>query len=123
MIELLSSAVEVGHCVIINDCDQPCGKLVAVVCHVQDDLVVAKYLSASIKMNVCKNRRPDLVMPVGRFGVKVVMVGDQYWCEKIGESTAVYPDGKHRPWQEYDEPHKQFWKPGVQHLAMGAILT
>ena len=98
--------VAVGHCVIINDVEQPCGRLVSVVVAVDGDVVVTKYLNADPVLTPYNktgvaNRR-ETVTPCGHFGVSVVVNSDgQYLCEPVAESRATYSDGDLRPWQEY----------------------
>jgi len=102
---LPASEVAVGHCVIVNDYDQTCGNLVAVVVAIEGDNVRTKYLSdwrAVDQMNKVGCINPAWrVTPVATFGVEVRVDADgRYWCERVGESSAEYPDGKRRLWQE-----------------------
>jgi len=99
MKELKSDAIAVGHCIIINDCDRPCGMLVAIICDIDEEYITARYLSNAVHMEQCSSRA-KYVTPIGAFGVKVCVEGHEYWCEKIGESSAKYPDGEPRMWQE-----------------------
>ena len=105
-IALLSSDIDVGHCVIVNDVEQPCGKLVAVVVAVDGDKVITKYLNADQQLTSYNKRgvtnRRETVTPCGSFGVEVRFEKSTgyYWCEPIREPKSTYPDGKIRPWQE-----------------------
>lgn len=102
-IELNATELKVGCCIIMNDVEQPCAKLIAVVTEIDVDSVVAKYLSGAKELKPyrkgCLNQIEN-VTPVGRFGVSVKYGDGQYWCEVVGESTATYRDGKPRQWQD-----------------------
>ena len=124
-IELLSTEVKPGHCVIINDCDNPGSRHVAVVTVVQPGMVRAVYLCAAIHMTECATTHPAEVMPLSRFGVRVVLCecSESYRCEpdKALPLTAVYPDGKTRQWQEHHTPPPfQVLKPTVRLIALKA---
>lgn len=100
-IELAADKLELGHCVIINDCDQPCAKLLAVVTEVREDKVVAQYLTKDVSMKQCWSSNPKHVTPANWFGVRVLVTSAGVCCLNGGESKATYPDGKARKWQEY----------------------
>lgn len=108
---LLASKVAVGHCVIINDCDCPTGRLVAVVTDVTTELVSARYLSTRTNIKICSSSWPEDVTPVNHFGLRVHLskCGTAFWCERDSSLPfiATYPDGKPRRWQEeYDPPQR-----------------
>lgn len=112
---LQGSAIEVGHCIILNDIEQPCGRLIAVVVDKTDDSVYCKYLSSDLcldqfnkskGMNIAINSGLHIMTPVEHFGVRIVCEKGpepKYWCEKVRSSYAKYPDGTDRQWQEYYE--------------------
>lgn len=118
---LLASAVALGHCVILNEVEQPCARQVGVVVGIEGDFVRTKYLCAdslftSYNKKGCLNPRAS-VTPLADFGVELRVDGDVYWCEVVGESRATYADGERRRWQEYGGPvRKRFCKE-----VMGAI--
>lgn len=99
--ELAASRVAIGHCVIINDCDRPYGRCVAVVTAVSLDGVTAEYLATSVNMAECFNSKTEHVTPVNAFGVKVFATNEWFGCEQVVNCTrAKYPDGGARHWQE-----------------------
>lgn len=119
---LLSSDIDVGHCVIVNDVEQPCGKLVSVVVSVAGDKVVTKYLNADQQLTSYNKKgvtnRRETVTPIGSFGVEVrVNEHNVYWCEPISESKATYADGERRPWQERGGIGKYTARPDVLRVA------
>lgn len=108
---LPASQVAVGHCVIANDTECPESKMVCVVTAVDGDNVRLQYLNADKMFDSYNKRRGWLsrathATPLATFGVSIAIEpnGNLYTCRKVGESQAVYLDGKHRPWQER-EPH------------------
>lgn len=102
LLELASEKIEIGRCVIIDDIDQPAAGNIAVVKSVTPERVTALYLSTRISMKECYGP-PGNVTPVGDFGVRVLMYGSKYWCERtVADSKATYRDGKPRGWQEPD---------------------
>lgn len=109
---LLSNKIAVGHCVIINHVEQPCGKLLSVITSFDKDTVTTKYLNADKTFNPykkgCTNRISE-VTPIGLFGVEVFvnLKTEEYCCQKtpFTESIAKYHDGKIRPWQEHGGAH------------------
>ncbi len=114
VLELPSSEIAVGHCVNLNDCEQPCGKLVAVITGMDDTFVRCKYLNAD-RMLSSYNAIGGMIVqltngihrltPIGLFGVRVMyQEGDEpcYWCEQVSSvSKATYRDGSPRQWQEF----------------------
>ena len=106
---LPASKIDVGHCVIVNRIEQPCGRLLAVITEVKDVTVRCKYLSIEKELspwNLDGGMEPGnlVVTPVNFFGVEVryEQSGKDivYWCDPVGESVATYSDGQIRPWQE-----------------------
>jgi len=110
----------VGDCVILNDCEKPCGEMVAVVIHVNefDRGYLCKYLNADPKFD--DFNRPGMqntlseATKIEDFGVVILrnnLDGDgrRYFCEQRRPSAAKYRDGKPREWQEWFGPF--LWKP------------
>lgn len=110
----------VGDCVILNDCDKPCGEMVAVVVQVNEDDqdYLCKYLNAAPKFDAFN--RPGMKTTLSEatkiedFGVVILRNnlgggGARYFCEQRRPSTAKYRDGKPREWQEWFGPF--LWKP------------
>lgn len=121
--ELAASRVAIGHCVIINDCDRPYGRCVAVVTAVSLDGVTAEYLATSVNMAECSNRKFQHVTPINSFGVRVFVDGNKFHCSSEGSfSAARYPDGGVRHWQE-SGPVKYDAKPLVLAKAKTANST
>lgn len=125
-VELPASKIEVGHCVILNDAEEPSGRMVCVIVDANDESVWCKYLNSDRMFDSFNNRRgmrilryPGLhdMTPLNVFGVRIfacyeagtntVHGGWRYCCERIGESTATYRDGHPRRWQER-EPFKHW---------------
>jgi len=113
-IQLPASEIAVGHCVNLNDCEQPCGKLIAVITQIDDVFVRCKYLNADRNLssyNALGGMIAQLsggihrLTPIGLFGVRVMyQEGDEpfYWCEQVSSvSNATYRDGSPRQWQEF----------------------
>jgi hypothetical protein len=97
---------ETGNCVILNDAERPCGEMVVVVVQVNEGRsdYLCKYLNADPKFDAF-NRPPmqttlSEATKVEDFGVCIRSNGKKYWCEKVGDSTATYRDGRPRYWQE-----------------------
>lgn len=102
---LPASKLELGHCVIANDLDRPCAKMVCVIVGFMASRVQLKYINKDPQFN--NHNRDDgffayreLVTPLNTFGVEIFSDGDEYWCEVTGESSAKYPDGVPRLWQD-----------------------
>ena len=113
-ITLPSSEIAVGHCVILNDHEQPCGRMVVVIVEIEGDIVYCKYLCNDVDLSTYNRRRgmaasvsgkSHRLTPISAFGVNVRLdlQTRNYWCEKVAESSATYRDGRPRRWQE-DEP-------------------
>ncbi len=112
MDELKASEIAVGNCIILNDVEMPSGKLVAVITEMNSDSFYCKYLNADSQLSSYNKGKGMLIRldgslhrptPVGRFGVRVLYDKTLrlYQCEKVGESSATYKDGKPRSWQEF----------------------
>lgn len=110
-IALLSNDIAVGHCVILNDVEQPCGRLVAVIMAIEGNTAFCNYLCADKDLS-SHNKKLGMAIaidggihnmtPVSKFGIEVKFcpqVGT-YCCERVGDSIATYRDGKTRKWQE-----------------------
>lgn len=111
---------QVGDTVILNDCDQPSGKMVAVVVKDDGTHYHCEYLNADQRFD-CYSKPP---MKAGRleratkteeFGVRLCAADGKYWCEQVVDSVARYPDGALRKWQEFGGPMKYVARP---HLAL-----
>ena len=108
---LPSSDIAVGHCVILNDVDQPCGRLVAVIMAIEGNVAYCNYLNADPLLS-SYNQKLGMAIeieggvhnltPVGKFGVEVNFYPQvkTYCCERISESVATYCNGAPRQWQE-----------------------
>ena len=102
---ILCDKVTVGSCIIVNEFDRPCARLVAVVTEIDHEKIVAQYLSNDVSLRTfSKNGVWGTflrVTPLWNFGVALhVNPKGEYWCEKKCDSIATYPDGSHRLWQE-----------------------
>lgn len=93
------SELAVGHCVIIDQCDKPSGKCVAVITKVIDGRVDAEYLCC--ESGKCFTSHPEVPTPVGLFGIQIVLKDSVYSCQVTGESGAQYRCGRERLWQEH----------------------
>lgn len=103
IIQLPASDVAVGHCVIVNEFDRPAGRFIAKITSINGPIVEAKYLHPSIKSsNATCVATKSQVMPVERFGVRVMTNNSVYWCERFGETEATYSDGEIRQWQDIE---------------------
>lgn len=121
LIELHASEVAKGHAVIVNDIDQPCSKLIAIVIEA-GDIVCARYLNADLGYDkLIKNPR-KYVTPVNDFGVKLYYDTEdgKYHTKVVSESVAKYPDGAERQWQARGADSIQR---GVEHLAITFALS
>jgi hypothetical protein len=100
---LACSEVAVGHCVILNDFDRPCNKLVAVITKIENGRVIARYLSNRTMMQEC-HALIDGVTPISQFGLSVITDGLFFWCaiNPTATPTATYPNGEKREWQAED---------------------
>ena len=122
---LPASEVAVGHCVIINHVEQPCGRLLAVVVAIEGELARVKYLNVesdltSYNVHGCLSSLEE-VTPANWFGVEVrIELADDgdvvYWCEPVGESRAKYHDGQTRLWQERGWRGRYVARPNVLKL-------
>ena len=106
---LPSSEIAVGHCVILNDIEQPYGRLIAVIMEMQGNIAFCNYLNADSRLSSFNKKLGMIVnpeewntTPVSKFGVEVSYCPEDgsYCCNRIGESVATYQDGKPRQWQE-----------------------
>lgn len=101
---------KVGDCVILNETEQPCGRLVCVVTGDADagGFYQCQYLNADPALNsYCnppmRNRLLKATL-VEDFGVDLLFKDGEYWCDPVRESVATYSDGSLRKWQEYGDP-------------------
>lgn len=111
----VARAFRVGDCVILNHCEQPCGKLVCVVVDDDGDFYHCQYLNADPAFDSYNDppmrNRLDRATKIETFGVVIRAANGEYWCEQRGDSRATYADGKTRPWQEYGGPLKYRTRP------------
>lgn len=118
-VELPASKIEVGHCVILNDFEEPSGRMVCVIADSDNWYVWCKYLNSDHAFSTFNHRHGMRISrdsafhnltPLNAFGVRIVARyeagtntvhgGWIYHCERIGESTATYRDGNPRRWQD-----------------------
>jgi hypothetical protein len=100
----------VGDCVILNDVDQPSAAMVAVVTSRllhgwrEHKLYDWSYLNADPKFDYWSDRvnycTLETATKLTDFGVDLQQENNHYWCQRVGESSAVYPDGAPRQWQD-----------------------
>lgn len=113
-----SRTFRVGDCIILNDAEQPCARMIVVVTADDGTQYECQYLNADPAFDsYCKppmNSSLSRATKVEDFGVVIRAHAGQYWCEQREESKATYSDGKPRKWQEYDGPVKHRTRP---HLA------
>jgi len=114
---LLASEIKRGHCVIVNDIDAPCSKLVAVVIEVEGDIVVARYLAASVDFKRSCRNQANVVTPVEHFGYRVDHDRGHFRCSADAtlQERAKYPDGEPRRWQDWSRVD---WRPTVPDVAV-----
>lgn len=107
----------VGDCIILNDVEQPCGKMICVITAKVGDRYECKYLNAGPMFDQF-NEPPmrntmDRATLIEDFGVVLRFKGSQYWCDVVGESRATYPNGKPRKWQEHGGPYYYYFRDEV----------
>jgi len=123
--------IAVGHCVIVNHIEQPCGRLLAVITAIEGDTVRCKYLNAESDLSAYNKRGGmspgcKMVTPAGWFGVEVRCERSSasgevlYSCVRISISRATYQDGKIRSWQEYGRLNRYVARHDVLKLAIEA---
>lgn len=89
-----------GTPVIIDTCDEPSARMVAILMNYDSKKGYwkARYLSKFTRMQICWNGCPT---PLAAFGVALKVQGDQYQVVPTGKPcTATYEDGLARRWQE-----------------------
>lgn len=98
---------KIGDCVNVNDVEQPCGRLVAVVVGIEGSDLLCQYLNASREFDYYNE--PPMRNPksestkISDFGVVITDAGHEYWCSQTAESKATYSDGKPRHWQDKNQ--------------------
>jgi hypothetical protein len=123
--------IAVGHCVIVNHIEQPCGRLLAVITAIEGDTVRCKYLNAESDLSAYNKRGGmspgcDMVTPVGWFGVEVRCERSNesgevlYSCVRLKSSIAKYRDGKVRSWQEHGYPNRYVARQDILRVAIQA---
>lgn len=125
---LPAERVEVGNCVIVNQYDQPCGKLIAVVTEKTDAYVKCQYLNNDKSLSTYNkdggieipSHLFSQITPVFLFGVTIQLVENEtdamYYCEQTSVSKAQYSDGESRKWQEYGGIHEYTARPELLEL-------
>jgi hypothetical protein len=88
-----------GTLVIVNDCDAPEARLVAILTSfdARAGQWRARYLSTFPYRALCCADEPT---PVADFGVLIEFSGDRFRCLQVRPSAARYRDGKPRAWQD-----------------------
>jgi hypothetical protein len=111
----VARAFRVGDCVILNYCEQPCGRLVCVVVGDDGEFYHCQYLNADPVLDAYNDppmkNRLERATKIETFGVVIRAADGEYWCEQREESQATYADGKPRPWQECGGPIKYRTRP------------
>lgn len=109
-VRLKGSEVKPGHCVILNEIERPCGRLVAVIGSIEGSIATCYYLNADpdlswhnrLGMVIDLSDTLHCLTPVEQFGVEVrysKTIG-KFCCVKTRPTSAVYKNGKARFWQE-----------------------
>lgn len=115
-----SRAFRVGDCVILNEVEQPYGRLVCVVVEDDGEHYHCQYLNADPTLD-SYNKPPmktrlERATKIETFGVVIRAAKGHYWCEQLTESKAAYSDGKPRKWQEHGGPVKYRARPHLAEL-------
>lgn len=95
----MSTPITIGSPVIINHCDAPCTKLVAIVSKIDGGRVNAFYLAKDTNMPECYTSSPLEVTHLFDFGVRISIQGESFEIYQLDRSIAKYRDGKPRRWQ------------------------
>ena len=113
-------AFRVGDCVILNEVEQPYGRLIAVVTEDDGNYYHCQYLNADSTLDSYSNppmkTRLDRATKIEDFGVVIRSAKGEYWCEQRSESKATYSDRKPRKWQEHGGPVKYQARPHLAEL-------
>lgn len=114
----------IGMPVIINNVDRPCTRLVAVITNIDNDtgIVHAEYLCKETLMAQCSSQAYR-VTPLSEFGVTLIIEKGEMKCDPVKKSTAMYPDGGHRKWQEEEYGKRHKVRPDVVSLLKKTIKT
>jgi len=97
---------KVGDLINLNEFEQPCARLVAVVCGIEDEYPFCKYLHAAKDLKPFKKGlrvRASDATKIEDFGVICVRTAKYYSCEETTDSIATYPGGESRYWQDASE--------------------
>ena len=108
----MSKDFRIGDLVIVNELDQPCGRLVAVVTGLSVDstrsMLLCEYLNSDrafdewskkpLKANV------KFATHISDFGCVLLTDGSKYLVSQVGDSVARYTDGQLRRWQDAGKP-------------------
>lgn len=97
------SRLFVGQAVIVDDVDQPCSLMVAVITCVSGFSARVRYLSDDVRLEGFEgefNVISRFVTPLSEFGVRLVVCDGRFSVVGVGDSVARYPDGRLRRWQE-----------------------
>ena len=103
----------VGDCVILNHVDRPSAEMIAVVTSRilhgwrEHELYAWSYVNADPKFDYWCNRVDYCTLATATkltdFGVILQQQDTHYWCQRVGESIALYPDGAPRKWQDISD--------------------
>lgn len=102
------SKINIGDYVIMNDCDKPCTRLIAVVTGIdpEKERVNARYICERVNMREPYGWLGGVTL-VSDFGVEMIFNGDTVSTEQVRPSVATYRDGKPREWQPSGENPEQ----------------
>ena len=104
--------IKVGDYVIMNDCDKPCTRLIAIVTKVdtEKERVNARYICKRVNMREPYGWLGGVTL-VSDFGVEMAFNGDTVSTKQVRPSIATYRDGKPRNWQPSGEnPEQKLFK-------------
>jgi len=105
---VFDARLRLGVPVIMNDCDCPEAKMVAVLTRFDSrkGIWYAQYLSPHTNMEECwTGGGLGGPTPIAEFGVRLEIRGSQYRVVTTGvPSQATYRDGVHRDWQDRQGP-------------------
>ncbi len=92
----MSEDIKIGELVIMNDCDAPCPRLIAIVEDIKDGSYLCRYFSTYPNMKKPYGPNPTRVSD---FGVDVIVSGNHFCAHQTRKTIATYDDGKPRYWQ------------------------
>jgi hypothetical protein len=103
MAETPRTPLSVGMPVIVNYCDRPCARLVAIITAFSEDgSAIASYLSTETGIKKCWEHASKMT-PVSDFGMRLEIDRKRriFWISPVAGAAnmAVYSDGRPREWQ------------------------